>query len=88
MNNQANTVITTRTNMERQWAAQHHPNFVPAHLEQQGGMARFDSGAGMVSCAIITCYPHPANSTIGDYPSMNEVGYCQPPRFWWKLTIG
>ena len=79
MNNQANTVITTRTDMERQWAEQCHPNFVQAHPERQGGAARFDSGIGMVSRAVTARYPHPANSTIGDYPSMNEVGYRQPP---------
>ena len=42
-------------------------------------MAHFDSGVGMVSRAVITRYPHPTNSTIGDYPSMNEVSYHQPP---------
>ena len=80
MNDQANTVVTTRANTEHQWAEQHHPNFVQAHLERQGGAARFDSGVGMISRAITACYPHPANSTVGDYPSMNEVGYCQPPQ--------
>ena len=34
----------------------------------------------MVSHAVTARYPHPANSTVGDYPSMNEVGYRQPPR--------
>ena len=79
MNNQANTVITTHADLECQWAEQHCPNFVPAHPERQGGAAQFDSGIGMVSCAVITCYPHPANSTVGDYPSMNEVSYHQLP---------
>ena len=79
MNDQANTVITTRADMEHQWAEQHRPNFVWAHLERQGGMALFDSGVGMESRAIIACYPHPANSIVGDYPSMNEVSYHQPP---------
>ena len=80
MNDQANTIITTRADMERRWAEQHHPNFIRAHPEQQGGAARFDSGVRMVSRAVTARYPHPANSTIGDYPSMNEVGYHQPPR--------
>ena len=79
MNDQANTVITTHVDMERQWAEQRHPNFIQAHLERQGGAARFNSGVGMVSCATTAHYPHPANSTIGDYPSVNEVGYHQPP---------
>ena len=35
----------------------------------------FDSGVGMVSRAVTARYPHPANSTVGDYPSMNEVSY-------------
>ena len=80
MNDQAKTVITTRADMERQWAEQRRPNFFRAHPERQGGAARFDSGVGMVSHAVTALYPHPANSTIGDYPSMNEVGYRQPPR--------
>ena len=80
MNNQANTVVTTHANMERQWAKQRCLNFVRAHLERQGGAACFDSGVGMVSHAVTAHYPHPANSTIGDYPSMNEVGYRQPPQ--------
>ena len=80
MNNQANTVITTCANMECRWAEQRRPNFVRAHPEQQGGAARFDSGVGMVSRTVTARYPHPANSTIGDYPSMNEVGYRQPPQ--------
>ena len=80
MNDQANTVITTRADMERQWAEQRRLNFVRAHPERQGGAVRFDSGVGMVSCAVTARYPHPANSTVGDYPSMNEVGYRQPPR--------
>ena len=75
MNNQANTINPTHADMERQWAEQRRPNFVRAHLERQGGAARFDSGVRMVSRAITACYPHPANSTVGDYPSMNEVGY-------------
>ena len=79
MNNQANTVITTRADMERQWAEQRHPNFVRAHLERQGGAARFNSGVGMVSRAVTAHYPHPANSTVGDYPSMNEVSYRRLP---------
>ena len=80
MNNQANTIIATCANMEHQWTEQCHLNFVWAHLERQGGATRFDSGVGMVSRAITACYPHPANSTIGDYPTMNEVGYRQPPQ--------
>ena len=80
MNDQANTVITTRADMERRWAEQHRLNFIRAHPERQGGAACFDSGVGIVSCAVTACYPHPANSTVGDYPSMNEVGYRQPPR--------
>ena len=80
MNNQANTVITTCADIKHQWAEQRHPNFVPARLERQGGMARFDSGVGMVSRAVITHYPHSANSTVGDYPSMKEVSYHQLPQ--------
>ena len=80
MNDQANTIITTRANMECQWAEQCRPNFIRAHPERQGGAACFDSGVGMVSRTVTARYPHPANSTIGDYPSMNEVGYCQPPQ--------
>ena len=80
MNNQANTVITTRADMEHRWAEQRRPNFIRAHLERQGGAACFDSGVGMVSHAVTARYSHPANSTVGDYPSMNEVGYRQPPQ--------
>ena len=80
MNDQANTIITTRANMEHRWAEQRRPNFLLAHPEQQEGAACFNSGVGMVSRAVITHYPHPANSIVGDYPSMNEVGYCQPPQ--------
>ena len=36
-------------------------------------MAQFDSSVGMVSCATSTSYPHLANSTVGEYPSFNEV---------------
>ena len=79
MNDQANTVITTHANMERQWAEQRHPNFVRAHPERQGGAARFDSGVGMVSRAVTARYPYPANSTVRDYPSMNEVSYRRLP---------
>ena len=80
MNNQANAMITTCANMECQWAEQRHPNFVPAHLAHQGGLACFDSGVGMVSHTIITPYPHPANSTVGAYPSMNKVSYHRLPK--------
>ena len=80
MNDQANTVITTRADMERQWAEQHHPNFVPSHPAHRGVMAHFDSSVGMVSRATIVSYPHPANCTVGDYPGFNEVGYHQPPQ--------
>ena len=80
MNDQANTVITTCADMEHRWAEQCCPNFVPAHPERQGVAAHFDSGIGMVSPAVIAHYPHPANSTVGDYPSMNEVSYHQLPR--------
>ena len=79
MNDQANTVVTTRADMERQWAEQRRPNFVRAHPERQGGAARFDSGVGMVSRAVTARYPHPANSTVGDYPSMKEVSYRRLP---------
>ena len=80
MNNQANTVITTHTDMEHQWAEQCCPDFVPAYPAHQGGLACFDSGVGMVSHAVITCYPHPANSMVGAYPSMNEVSYHRLPQ--------
>ena len=80
MNDQANTIITTHADMEHQWAEQHCPNFVRAHPEQQGGAAHFDSSVGMVSRTVTACYPHPANSIVGDYPSMNEVGCRQPPQ--------
>ena len=79
MNDQANTVITTRADMEHRWAEQRCPNFIRAHPERQGGAARFDSGVRMVSHAVTAHYPHPANSTVGDYPSMDKVGYRQPP---------
>ena len=36
-------------------------------------MARFDSSVGMVSQATVMSYPHPANSTVGEYPGFNEV---------------
>ena len=75
MNDQANTVITTCADTERRWAEQCCPNFIRAHPERQGGAACFNSGVGMVSRAVTARYPHPANSTVGDYPSMNEVGY-------------
>ena len=81
MNDQANTIITTCADMERRWAEQRHLNFIRAHPERQGGAACFDSSVRMVSRAVTARYPHPANSTIGDYPSMNEVGYRQPPRW-------
>ena len=80
MNDQANTVITTRADLERQWAAQRRPDFIPAHPAHQGGLARFDSGNGMVSRAVIARYPHPANSTVGAYPSFSEVSYHQLPQ--------
>ena len=79
MNDQANTVITTRADLECQWAEQPCLNFILAHLGQQGGLAHFDSSVGMVSCAIIAHYPHPANFTVGAYPSINEVSYHQLP---------
>ena len=80
MSETTNTVITTCADMEHQWAEQHCLNFIRAHPERQGGAARFDSSIGMVSRAVTAHYSHPANSTIGDYPSMNKVNYCQPPQ--------
>ena len=69
----ANTTVSTHANLECLWAEQHHPNFVPTHPAHRGGMARFDSGVGMVSRATSVSYPHPANSTIGEYPGFNKV---------------
>ena len=73
MNNQADTTVSTRADLEHLWAKQRRPSFVLTHPAHRGGMTRFDSGVGMVSRAIIMNYPHPANSTIGEYPGFNEV---------------
>ena len=52
-NNNTNTT-TTRADLERQWTAQRCPGFVVPHPERVGGMARFNSGVGMIFRAIIT----------------------------------
>ena len=80
MDTNANAMVTTCANLECRWAEQHCPNFVPPHPEQQGGIACFDSGVGMVSCATITHYPHLANSIIGAYPSTTKVSYHRLPQ--------
>ena len=69
----ANTTVSTRADLEHLWAEQRHPSFIPTHPVHRGGMARFDSGVGMVSHATLASYPHPANSTVGEYPGFNEV---------------
>ena len=73
MNTYANATVSTHTNLEHLWAEQHHPTFVAPHSTHMGGMARFDSGVGMVSHATTTSYLHLANSMVGYYPSFNEV---------------
>ena len=88
MSQTANTTISTHTDLERLWAEQHHPSFVPTHPAHQGGMARFDSGVGMVSRITIASYPHPANSTIGEYPGFNEVLSSPISRLCGSLMIG
>ena len=73
MSQTANTTVSTCADLERLWAEQHCPSFVPSHPTHQGGMARFDSGVGMVSHATSASYLHPANFTVGEYPGFNEV---------------
>ena len=69
----ANATVSTHVDLERLWAEQRCPDFVPSHPAHRGGMAQFDSGVGMVSRATSARYPHPANSTVGEYPGFNEV---------------
>ena len=73
MSQSDNTNTVNRANLERVWAEQCRPDFVAPCETRHGGPARFDSGVGFISCATIATYDHPANSTIGTYPSMNEV---------------
>ena len=75
MDANANVTVSTHTNLECLWAKQRCLSFVAPHPAYVGGIARFDSGVGMVSCATTASYQHPANSTVGAYPSMNEVSY-------------
>ena len=88
MNNQANTTISTRTNLECLWAEQRCPSFILTHPAHRGGMACFDSGIGMVSQATIMSYPHPANSTVGEYPGFNEVLLSLTSQLSGSLMIG
>ena len=87
MSQTANTTVSTRADLECLWAEQRHPNFVPTHPVHHGGMARFDSGVGMVSRATSASYPHPANSTVGEYPGFNEVAITDLPRLSGRLMI-
>ena len=80
MDTNTNATVTTHADLECQWTKQHQPTFVPPHPEHAGGMAHFDSGVVMISCATTASYQHPANSTVGAYPSMNEVSYHQLPQ--------
>ena len=80
MDANTNTTVSTRTDLECLWAAQRRLNFIPPHPAQVGGMARFDSSAGMVSHTTTASYPHPANSTVGAYPNFNEVSYHRLPQ--------
>ena len=73
MSQTANTTVSTCADLERLWAKQRCPTFVLTHPAHRGGMARFDSGVGMVSCTTLAGYSHPANSTVGEYPGFNEV---------------
>ena len=86
MNANVNATVSTCTDLEHLWAEQHCLSFVPPHPSQVGGMARFDSGVGMVSHTTITSYLHLANSTVGDYPSFNEVLSPTSP-IKWRLMI-
>ena len=87
MSQTANTTVSTRADLEHLWAKQHHPNFIPTHPAHHGGMARFDSGVGMVSCTTSASYLHPANSTVGEYPGFNEVAITDLPRLSGRLMI-
>ena len=73
MNIEANTAVSTCADLEHLWAEQHCLNSIPSHPARQGGMGRFDSSVEMVSHTTSTSYPHPANSTVGEYPGFNEV---------------
>ena len=73
MSQDNNTTTVTRTDLERVWAEQRRPDFVAPHETRHGGPACFNSGVGFVSRAMIAAYDHPANSTVGAYPSMNEA---------------
>ena len=88
MNDQANTTISTRADLEHLWAKQRHPSFVPTHPAHRGGMAHFDSSVGMVSRATIMSYPHLANSTVGEYPGFNEVLLSLASQLRGSLMIG
>ena len=88
MSQTANTTVSTRADLERLWAEQRRPSFVPTHPAHRGGMARFDSGVGMVSRATLASYPHPANSTVGEYPGFNEVLLSPTSRLHGSLIIG
>ena len=88
MNDQTNTTISTHADLERLWVKQHRPSFVPTHPACRGGMARFDSGVGMVSRATIMSYLHLANSTIGEYSGFNEVLLSPTSQLSGSLMIG
>ena len=85
MSQTANTTISTHADLECLWAEQRRPNFVLTHPVHRGGMARFDSGIGMVSHATSASYP--ANSTVGEYPGFNEVAITNLPRLSGRLMI-
>ena len=87
MDANANATVSSHTNLDCVWAEQRRPMFVPPHPTQTGGMAHFDSGVGIVSHVTTASYPHPANSMVGNYPSMNEVLSLTSP-IKWKLMIG
>ena len=87
MSQTANTTVSTHADLEHLWAEQRHPNFVPTHPAHRGGMAQFDSSVGMVSRATSASYPHPANSTVGEYPGFNEVAITDLPRLSGRLMI-
>ena len=88
MSQTANTTVSTRADLERLWAEQRHPSFVPTHPAHRGGMAQFNSSVGMVSRATLASYLHPANSTVGEYPSFNEVLSSPASRLCGSLMIG
>ena len=79
-----NTIVPTHNDLERLWAEQCRLTFVAAHATHMGGVVRFDSGVGMVSHTTAASYPHPANSTVGYYPSFNEVVSSPTSPIKWK----